>query len=132
AESSSRGPTTDSRTGLETKPDIAAPGTGITAAKSGARNDGICCDCCSDFYTTKSGTSMAAPHITGVVALMLEFDDELTWEDVRNHLRSSAEPPDPITGPTLPDHTWGAGVVHAEKAIQAIEDSVHVGDGPSA
>lgn len=132
ADSSSRGPTTDTRTGLETKPDIAAPGTGITAAKSGAKNDGICCDCCTDFYTTKSGTSMAAPHITGIVALMLEFDDDLTWEDVRNHLRASADPPDPITEPTLPDATWGAGVANAEAAIQDIEDSVFAEGAPSA
>ena len=115
AESSSRGPTTDTRTGFDTKPDIAAPGTGITAAKSGGRNDGICCDCCSyDFYTSMSGTSMAAPHITGVIALMLQRNRELTWQEVRDHLRTHADPPDPITAPTLPNTDWGAGIVNAE------------------
>ena len=121
AESSSRGPTTDTRTGFDTKPDIAAPGTGITAAKSGARDDGICCDCCSyDFYTSMSGTSMAAPHITGVIALMLQRNRELTWQEVRDHLRTHADPPDPITAPTLPNTEWGAGIANAEATVGAV------------
>src|SRR5690606_4335334 len=79
-ESSSRGPTTDPRTGFDTKPDIAAPGTGIMAAKAGGSDTGICCDCCYDVYTSKTGTSMAAPHVTGIIALLLERNHTLTWE----------------------------------------------------
>ena len=40
-ESSSRGPTIDNRPAGETKPDLAAPGVGIVAAKSSARNTGV-------------------------------------------------------------------------------------------
>ncbi len=71
AESSARGPTlaADNRQSL----DIAAPGLenspseGIIAPLAKA-SGGCCCDCCYDFYTDMMGTSMAAPHVSGVVA----------------------------------------------------------------
>lgn len=41
-------------------------------------------------YTYMNGTSSAAPTITGVVALMLSANPDLTWRDVRDILRLSA------------------------------------------
>lgn len=132
AESSSRGPTADVRPAGETKPDVAAPGTGITSAKSAARNTGICCDCCTDFYVAMSGTSMAAPHVTGIVALLFQRNRTLTFDQVRAHLRASADPPDPITAPTLPNADWGAGIVNAEVAAAAVPLLVAATDSPTA
>lgn len=54
---SSYGPTRDQRH----KPDVAAPGDGITAAKGGTSNG----------VRTDAGTSMAAPHVTGAIAIAL-------------------------------------------------------------
>lgn len=54
---SSRGGTRDGRP----RPDVAAPGDGIVAARSGTTNGTV----------AKSGTSMAAPHVTGAIALLL-------------------------------------------------------------
>ncbi|WP_405535215.1 S8 family serine peptidase [Streptomyces sp. NBC_00075] len=132
AASSSRGPTTDVRPADERKPDIAAPGVGITSAKSLARNTGICCDCCEDFYVAMSGTSMAAPHITGIIALIFQRNRALTWEQVRAHLRTTAVPPDPITGPTLPNAEWGSGVVNAEVCIAGIPAHASTTHAPTA
>jgi len=56
--SSSFGPTRDGRA----KPDICAPGKDITAALAGNNNFGA--------GVTKTGTSMAAPHVTGAFALI--------------------------------------------------------------
>lgn len=55
--SSSFGPTRDGRA----KPDLCAPGNGITAALAGQARGGV----------QMSGTSMAAPHVTGALALVL-------------------------------------------------------------
>ena len=43
-------------------------------------------------YALKYGTSMATPHVTGVVALMLQQDAGLTNAEIRSHLQSSAAP----------------------------------------
>lgn len=42
-------------------------------------------------YAITSGTSMAAPHVTGVLALLLSIDQNLTVSDLRNIILNSAE-----------------------------------------
>jgi len=73
---SSFGPTRD---GAEDRPDLCAPGVQITAAKSGTV-DGV---------VTGDGTSFAAPHVTGAVALALSRAAELgaPWPTA-SHLRA--------------------------------------------
>lgn len=64
------------------------------------------------FYTTLSGTSMAAPHLSGIVALMLEANPQLGWSDVKRILQKTAT--------NLPgDEAWetGAGYANAHAAV---------------
>ena len=57
----------DEDTWDEMKPDVMAPGTSITAAQSDSTSGD----------STNTGTSMSCPHIAGIAALMLEFDENL-------------------------------------------------------
>ena len=100
---SSQGPTRDGRE----KPDVAAPGSDIVAAKgfSGPR----------DAWIAMSGTSMAAPYIAGLAGLMLAVDPNLTAAQIGGILRRTARP--------LPgaDFRWrddaGAGAVDPDRCI---------------
>ncbi len=71
-------------------------------------------------YTRLSGTSMASPHVTGVVALMFEANPELTPAQVREILIASADDMvvegDPELVPGF-DHASGHGLVNAERAV---------------
>jgi outer membrane protein OmpA-like peptidoglycan-associated protein/subtilisin family serine protease len=83
---SSCGPTRDER---RDKPELLAPGVGVMAARSIPRDalqqEGL--------LATGSGTSFAAPYVTGTVAAMFEAAGRpLTIEDIREGLKRSAQP----------------------------------------
>ena len=65
------------------------------------------------YYTTSQGTSFACPHVTGVVALMIEANPLLTPDDVVTILRQTANP--------MPyeERVVGAGYVDAHNAVRA-------------
>jgi subtilisin family serine protease len=116
APSSGRGPTLDGRT----KPDLAAPGVNIVSAAIATERAGdlanCCCECCQDWYVGKSGTSMAAPHITGVIALMLHKNPNLPHTQIKTLLTNNADgrpgdaPPPDVFG-------WGAGKLSAMNSV---------------
>lgn len=112
---SSLGPTGEI-TGARTKPDILAPGEPIisTLASANATSfpDG---DLGDSTHVKLEGTSMAAPHVTGIVALMLEKNNCLTVTDVKTALQNTATP---IAG--CPPDTCGSGLVDALSAMQQI------------
>lgn len=69
------------------------------------------------YYTSMSGTSMAAPHISGIVALMLEANPNLTWREVKTILQETA-----TNMPGLEDWEVGAGYANAYAAVQSVVD----------
>jgi subtilisin family serine protease len=86
---SSRGPTRDGRA----KPDVLAPGVGIVAARSVPADPAWTGH---PSLTRKSGTSMAAPHVTGAVALLFEAAGRaLTIGEVRDALGIADGAPPP-------------------------------------
>ena len=90
----------------EIKPDIAAPGVDIVSARAGTPNQ----------FIAMSGTSMATPHVSGVVALILQKYGTLTPDSIKLILEKTAIPLNGINA--LP--TWsGAGLVDAYAAVNA-------------
>jgi subtilisin family serine protease len=80
---SSRGPTADGRI----KPDIVFPGVNIVAAQAAGTSLG---PVVAPHYIRLSGTSMATPHATGSAALLLQAKPDLTPNQVKWVLLTSA------------------------------------------
>ena len=80
---SSRGPTSDGRV----KPDVVFPGAGIVAAQAAGTSLG---PVVAPGYVRLSGTSMATPHATGTVALLLQAYPQLTPNQVKWVLLTTA------------------------------------------
>jgi len=73
-------------------------------------------------YWFYAGTSMSAPHVSGVAALLLAQDSSLTPDQIRNALESTAED----LGNPGRDDTYGWGLIDAQAALQSIAPAVHL------
>jgi serine protease AprX len=93
------------------RPTISAPGVDITApaALAAARDSDK-----PQGYLTISGTSMATPHITGVVALMTAANPKLTPAQITTILEQTAD-----QMPGWNAYEAGAGSVNARAAVEA-------------
>lgn len=78
-----------------------APGQGITSLTLGGR------------ATTKSGTSFAAPHVTGLLALILSANPSLSAQDAVRILERTATD----LGPRGEDDLYGSGLIDALAAL---------------
>lgn len=93
---------------------IAAPGSSILSlAETGG-------------YTTKSGTSMAAPHVSGAVAVLIDMFPELTPEEIVERILATANK----TGIYVDASVYGQGFLDLDKATRPI-GSLSVATGAS-
>jgi subtilisin family serine protease len=114
---SSMGPTRDGRA----KPDIAAPGEYITSALATGCNAATWRPRAwggEQRLLTLEGTSMSAPIVAGVVALLMEKSKNLDPEKVRDALIKGASH-DVYTGEDW-DPAYGHGKINAEKALKYV------------
>lgn len=101
----------------------------VSAPSMGRGFNGITTTNSPDTYTDFAlGTSLSAPMVSGVVALMLEASPELGWRDVREILARSARMTDPenpgwaFNGAGLHvSHDYGFGAVDASAAVRMAE-----------
>ncbi|MEA2031810.1 MAG: S8 family serine peptidase [candidate division Zixibacteria bacterium] len=101
---SSRGPSSCDEN--EIKPEVVAPGVSV---RSSDKDGG---------YKVMSGTSMAAPYIAGLVALMRQYNPNATVEEIKNALIASAVD----LGQAGEDNAYGHGLVDASELIKNLPD----------
>ncbi|MGO1683233.1 MAG: S8 family serine peptidase, partial [Corynebacterium variabile] len=112
---------------LQLKPDLAAPGGSIWSTIPLEQGG----------HGSKSGTSMAAPHVAGAAALLLESAPDLAPGDVKTTMMNTA---DPVTWSLMPDlgylepvHRQGAGLLDMVGAVHTAtrvdEASISLGEG---
>ena len=107
---SSRGPTYCTLNGSEAiKPDISAPGVNVRSSVPGGG------------YDTSSGTSMAAPHVNGVVALMRGYNQNISVNSIKKIIYQTAYD----LGDSGEDNDYGWGMIDAYEAI------LHIGQSPA-
>ncbi len=106
------------------KPDIASPGVGIWGpnAPDSAIDHSLWVEHSPDRkYVKLSGTSMATPIVSGVIALMLQANPDLTVEQIKDILTKTARPlkkEDPTDHKPYDDYDQGAGVIDAYAAVK--------------
>jgi hypothetical protein len=121
---SSAGPTRDGRA----KPEIAAPGLGVMSALSRDASTSTQRIGPDGLHSVREGTSMAAPHVVGAIAILLRAQPTLTPEDVKGLFAVSATA-DAFTtrvysvapGGAARDW-WGFGKLDVRDALFAMSD----------
>ncbi|MBU0690728.1 carboxypeptidase regulatory-like domain-containing protein, partial [bacterium] len=110
---SSRGPTQCTPYSPDNiKPEISAPGVNIYSSVPGGSYEG-------DW----SGTSMAGPHVAGVVALMREACPDCDYITIKEAIISTATD----YGTTGNDNTYGYGFINAYDAVLAVSNLGRIG-----
>ena len=107
------GPTRDGRT----KPDVVAPGFGVSSARSSKVKPDPSDE--DKWHSILAGTSAAAAHVSGLVALIMQFNPYLTANQVKELLRAGART-DRFTGkidPQKGSNTWGWGKTSAKSSV---------------
>lgn len=91
----------------EIKPDVVAQGVGIRSSLPGGG------------YGYMSGTSMATPAVSGVVALMKQAAPHLDVEQIKEILRDTSIPLKDEEYSSYPNNGYGYGLVNANQAVEA-------------
>lgn len=109
---------------VEDRPLVVTPGTDYISTRAVAADPFTPLDTEADiaagdipteqipYYTHKTGTSMAAPHLAGLTALLLEANPDITWREAKAIFKATAT--------NMPGYApWevGAGFANAEAAI---------------
>jgi len=99
---------------LVTKPDVVAPGVDVYSCIPPEKRPGGTFD-----YSFMSGTSMAAPHVSGIAALLMESNPGAPIPDIIKVLKETAYHPNGEED--RPDNRWGHGLIQPLEAMAALQ-----------
>ncbi len=101
-----------------TSPDMTAPGVSISSSCDSTGT--VIGPCPQGGNTSASGTSMSAPHIAGVAAVLVQANPRLTPRQVQDALKATATG---VTGDdgTVLSYQVGYGHVNLDKAVRLVE-----------
>ncbi|MBU0691341.1 S8 family serine peptidase [bacterium] len=114
---SSRGPSSCSP-GIAIKPEVCAPGVDVYSSIPGTTSQ-------PNSYTRHDGTSMAGPHVAGIVALMREANPNADVREIKSVLMRTAVD----MGTAGEDNTYGMGFVDAFAAVTEISANRAIVEG---
>ena len=105
------------------KPELSAPGAWIGAAYSAQTvwPADTCVECYIDLdgvHSFRQGTSMAAPIVSGAVALLLQLVPNATATDVKGYLERYATEDENVGA--VPNDAWGYGKLNVKAAFDAL------------
>jgi subtilisin family serine protease len=95
----------------ELKPTVVAPGSNIMSAQHAASSSsipGAPKPLAEDSYTQMTGTSMSAPAVAGFVAVMLQIDDSVDPQEVKDLLQNNSETRGSASQPSITDNSTGS------------------------
>ncbi|WP_396187820.1 S8 family serine peptidase [Flavobacterium sp.] len=133
---SSKGPTVDGRI----KPDITAPGNVVVSSVSRFDNkylsggsswnnvvSGLTDNTNNWYFGAMQGTSMAAPVVTGIIALWLQAKPNLTVDQIKTIIHTTSITDSFTgTGSYIPNNFYGWGKINAYAGIQYINQFLNV------
>jgi subtilisin family serine protease len=104
SKTSSRGPSDCDSVSI--KPNVVAPGDSIVSAVPDGR------------YAAFNGTSMAAPHVSGAVAILRQKNPDATVDQIKTALLTSCRD----LGSAGPDNNYGWGAIDIMEALRRIPE----------
>ncbi len=99
--------------------DLGAPGVNVYSTVPG------------EGYAYLTGSSMATPHVTGMVALIMGRLPHLTWEQVRNRILQTTRPVASLEGRSATGGMLNAAAAIGDCNLNGIPDEQEIGEGTS-
>lgn len=105
---SSRGPSVCSPNMIEMiKPNVVAPGNAVWTSVG------------SVYYRVANGTSMAAPHVSGAVAILRQFAPDATVDEIKEALLAGCRRP--LYSDPVPNNDYGWGLIYIPTSLEVLD-----------